>query len=207
MKDVLEKLFGSPARVKVIRLFLQNPSDLFIPTEISRRCKINSNVARREISVLIRAGLIKQKKSFLETILKLKNGKIKNKKKKIQGLGINEFFPFINPLRSLFIESASFNKEKIIKSLKSAGDMKMIVLSGIFMQSNDSSVDLLLVGDRIQKNKLERILKRIEIEMGKEVSFALFDTKDFLYRFSMHDKFIHDILNSPHEKACCKLEI
>ncbi len=207
MKDALEKLFGSPARVKIIRLFLQNPSDLFFPKEISRRCKINSNVARREISLLERAGLIKQKTSSIDTLIKLKNGKVKNKKKEIQGLGLNEFFPLINPLKNLFLEAVAFNKEKTIKSLKSAGDMKLIILSGFFMQMNGYSADLLLVGERVQKPKLERILKKIEAETGKEIAFVLFDTKEFLYRFSMYDKFINDILSSPHEKALNKLDI
>lgn len=207
MKDTLEKLFGSPARVKIIRLFLQNPLDLFFPKEISRRCKINSNIARREISLLERAGLIKQKTSSIDTLIKLKNGKVKNKKKEIQGMGLNEFFPLINPLKNLFLEAIAFNKEKTIKSLKSVGDMKLIVLSGIFMQADNSSVDMLLVGERVQKSKLERIIRKIEREIGKEISFVLFDTKEFLYRFSMYDKFINDILSSPHEKALNKLDI
>lgn len=207
MKDALEKLFGSLARVRIIRLFLQNPSDLFSHKEISSRCKINLNVARREIFLLEKAGLIKKKISSVGTLIKLKNGKIKNKKKEIQGLGLNEFFPLINPLKNLFLEAVIFNKEKTIKSLKSAGDMKLIIFSGVFMQANDYSVDLLLVGERAQKPKLERILKKIEAEIGKEIAFVLFDTREFLYRFSMYDKFINDILNSPHEKVLNKLGI
>lgn len=207
MKDALEKLFGSAARVKIIRLFLQNPLDLFSSKEISRRCKINFNVARREISLLEKISLINQKTNSVDTLIKLKNGKVKNKKKKIQGLGLNEFFPLINPLKNLFLEAIVFNKEKAIKSLKSAGDMKLIVLSGFFMQIDVYSADLLLVGERVQKPKLERILREIEAETGKEIAFVLFDTREFLYRFSMYDKFINDILNSPHEKALNKLGV
>ena len=207
MNDALEKLFGSPARVKIIRLFLQNPLDLFISKEISRKCNINSNVARREISLLGRIGLIKQKTASIDTIIKLKNGKIKNKKKKIQGLGLDEMFPLISPLKNLFIEAISFNKERMIKGLKSVGDVKLIILSGFFTQAENSPADLLLVGDRIQKPKLDRILKRIERELGKELAFTFFDSKEFLYRFSMYDRFIRDILDYPHEKALNKLEI
>lgn len=207
MKDALEKLFGSLARVRIIRLFLQNPSDLFSHKEISRRCKINLNVARREIFLLEKADLIKKKISSIGTLVKLKNGKMKNKKKEIQGLGLNEFFPLINPLKTLFLEALAFNKEKAVKSLKSAGDMKLIVLTGFFAQINGCSVDLLLVGEKVQKPKLEKILKRIETETGKEIAFVLFDTREFLYRFGMYDRFINDILNSSHEKALNKLGI
>lgn len=207
MNDVLEKLFGSPARVKIIRLFLQNPLDLFISKEISRKCNINSSVARREISFLSRIGLIKQKTSSIDTIIKLKNGKIKNKKKKIQGLGLNEMFPLINPLKNLFIEAVSFNKERMIKGLKSVGDVKLIILSGFFTQVENSPADLLLIGDKIQKPELDRILKRTEKELGKELVFAFFDSKEFLYRFSMYDRFIRDILDHPHEKVLNKLGI
>ncbi len=207
MSDALEKLFGSSARVKIIRLFLQNPSDLFNPKEISRRCRINSNLARREISLLEKVGFLKHKSASIDTIIKLKNGKLKNRKKKIQGIGLNEMFPFLASLKTLFLDTPVFNKEKFIQSLKNSGDIKLIILSGIFLHRNTTAADLLLAGDNINRAKVERALKKIESEIGREIAFAVFDTKEFLYRFSMYDHFIRDILDSPHEKVINKLDI
>lgn len=207
MDNALEKLFGSSTRVKIIRLFLQNPSDLFNPKEISRRCRINGNLARREISLLGKVGFLKHKSASIDTVIKLKNGKLKNKKRKIKGIGINEMFPFTAPLKTLFLDTPVFNKEKFIQSLKNSGDIKLIILSGIFLHRDTTAADLLLAGNNINKPKTERILRKLEAKIGREISFAVFDTKEFLYRFSMYDHFIRDILDSPHEKVINKLDI
>jgi len=207
MTGVLEKLFGSSARVKIIRLFLLNPETLFGFREISRRAKVNSRSLRREILVLKNIDFIKQKEEKIDELIKLKNGKIKNRKKKIQGLRLNSLFPFLQPLKNLVITAAPLDKEKLIKKLNAIGRMKLIILSGVFTQSEDSKVDLLLAGDSIRRNALERLLKRIEAETGKELIYAVFNTNEFLYRFGMYDRFVRDVLDYPHEKILNKLNI
>lgn len=190
VSGILEKIFGSSVRVKIIRLFLLNPETLFSLKEISRRAKVNLLSTRREILLLKGIDFIKQ-----------------DKKKKIQGLKLNNFFPLLNPLKNLVLNTAPLNKEKLAKMLNLTGKMKLIVLAGIFIQSDDSKVDVLLVGDSIRKGSLERILRKIESEIGKELIYAVFETKDFLYRFGMYDRFIRDILDYPHEKLVNKLNI
>lgn len=205
--DILEKLFGSSARVKIIRLFLINSQEIFTPKEVSRRCKVSSASLRREISLLKSIGLIKQKSSSIDEAIKLKNGKIKNKKKRIKGFILNELFPLIHPLKNLVVDSAPFSKERMVKSLKSAGKVKLILLSGIFLNSDSRKSDIVLVGDSVRKSNLEKILRKIEAELGQEIIYTLFDTKEFMYRFSMYDRFLRDILDNPHEKPLDKLGI
>lgn len=207
MEGVLEKLFGSSARIKIIRLFLLNPETLFSPKEIGRRARVSPTSLRREILLLKKIGFIKQKEERIDEIIKLKNGKLKNRKKKIQGLKLNFLFPFLYSLKNLVLNAAPINKERLIKMLASVGKMKLIILSGIFIQSEDSRTDLLLVGDSIKKSVLERVLKNIEAQIGKELIYAVFSTKEFLYRFGMYDRFIRDILDYPHEKILNKLNI
>lgn len=204
---LLEKLFGSAARIKIIRLFLLNPDTLFISREISRRCKVVPNLARREISLLNKIGFIKQEKEIVSDLIKLKNGKIKNNKKKVQGWVLDESFVFLPALKNLVLNSAPVDREKMIKTFKKAGKMKLIILSGIFIQSTGSRVDILLVGDAIKKGALERSLKNIEAEIGKELVYAVFNSKEFSYRLGMYDRFVHDVLDYPHEKILNKMNI
>ncbi len=204
---ILEKLFGSSARIKIIRLFLLNPDAFFAPKEISRRSKVVLGLVRREISLLNKIDFIRQKTEKVDKVIKLKNGKIKNKKKKIQGLKLNESFPFLHALKNLVLNAAPINKEEMVKALKKSGRIKLIILSGIFIQSDDSRVDLLLVGDTIKKNALEKILGNIEAEIGKELTYSVFGTKVFLLRMGMYDRFVYDILDYPHEKIFNSLDI
>lgn len=207
MLGILEKLFGSASRIKIIRLFLLNPENFFILKEISRRARISSGTARREILLLKNVGFIKEKTETVDTLIKIKKGKIKNKKKKINGFKLNEFFPFFIPLKNLVLNASPINREKLSKSLQSVGKIKMVIISGIFIQADNSRVDMLLVGDLLKKQRLERILKNIEAEIGKELEYAFFTTKEFMYRHDMYDKFVRDVLDYPHEKLLNKLGV
>jgi len=206
-EGVLNKLFGSSSRVKIIRLFLLNPDILFNLKEISRRAKVIPASARREILVLKSVGFIKQTEEKIDKIIKLKKGRIKNKKKKIQGLKLNQFFPLLYPLKNLVLGGIGIDKETLTKKINSLGRIKLIVLAGIFIQSDESQADLLLVADSINNSGLYKVLKNIEAEMGREIVYAVFNTKEFLYRLGMYDRFIRDILDNPHEKIVNKLGI
>lgn len=208
MKErVLERLFGSAARVKIIRLFFLNPDMFFDIKEISRRTKVALPSARREILLLKSVSFITQKEEKIDDIIKLKNGKIKNIRKKIHGLRLNMSFPFFRSLKSLVVDTVPIDNERLIKMLSSVGRMKLVILSGIFIQSEDSRTDLFLVGDAIKKAVLQKVLKNIEAEIGKELVFAVLSTKEFLYRFGMYDKFVRDVLDYPHEKILNKLGV
>lgn len=207
MNTALEKLFGSSARVKIIRLFLSNPESLFSLENVSRRAKVLTPAAKREISLFKSIGLIKQREETIDEIVKLKDGTEKIKKKKFNGYFLNALFPFVHALRNLVINAAPADKEAMIKEINTIGRIKLIVFSGIFTNRENSRVDLLLVGDAMKETKLDKVLKNIEAEIGKEIVYAVFKTDDFMYRLGMYDRFIRDILEYPHEKAVNKLNI
>jgi hypothetical protein len=60
-------------------------------------------------------------------------------------------------------------------------------------------VDLLIVGDRMKRGKIEKGIRRLEAEIGAELVYAIFETKEFNYRLNMYDKLVRDILDYPHE--------
>ncbi len=207
MEMILEKLFGTSARVKILRLFLLNPEDIFVFKDVSRRAKVSPEMARREISLLKSIDFIKEKDEKIDAVIKLKNGKIKNRKKKVHGLKLNHLFPLLQPLRNILVTAAPVNREKLIKRLNGVGRMKLVILSGVFLQNNEGHIDMLLAGDSIRRGALEKLLKRLESEIGKELTYAAFSTNEFLYRFGMYDHFIRDVLDYPHEKILNKLNI
>ena len=76
MMDILEKLFGTAAKVKIMRLFLFNPTSTFDLQQISHRSKVTPQATRREIINLHKIGLIKRKSFYREFV----RGKGKRKK-------------------------------------------------------------------------------------------------------------------------------
>ena len=202
------KTFGSSARVKIIRLFLSNPENVFSLDDVSRRAKVLTPSAKRGDFPFQGDRIYKAKRDeTIDEIIKLKDGTDKNKKKKFNGYFLNALFPFVHALRNLTLKAAPVDKEAMIKEINTIGRIKLVVFSGIFTNRENSRVDLLLVGDAMKETKLDKVLKNIEAEIGKEIVYAVFKTDDFMYRMGMYDRFIRDILEYPHEKAVNKLNI
>ena len=202
--DILAKLFGSFNRVKLIRLFLLNPGEVFPHEAICRRAKVSRQAGRHEIALLRTIGLIKPKSEFIE-IKGKKNKKGKPKKKRIHGWILNESFPLIIGLRNFILHTSPVSRDQLVKRLQKAGRIKLVILSGIFGEEDSSRVDILVVGDALRRGVLDRTIHDIEAEVGKELTYAAFKTEDFLYRLGMYDKFIRDILDYPHEKILDRL--
>lgn len=189
-KEVLEQLFDSPVKVRLLKLFLRSPGVSFDVKEIAKRIRTNSRVCQ---------GQLKK----LESI-KLINGRIKERKKVYS---VNREFDFYNELRTLVLKSSPASKEKILKRIKGLGRIKLAVLSGVFLNLDNSRADILVVGDNINRKKLSVFFKDLEAEAGKEIDYVVMSTEDFRYRYDMFDRFIRDILERPHEKLINKLKV
>jgi hypothetical protein len=204
--EILGKLFGTPAKVKIIRLFLSNPGVGFEVQDVSKRTKTNSSGTRKELSNLDKIGLIKRK-SFSKEVERKRGRKVSLEKKRVSGWILDESFPYLEPLKNLLIRLSPMKHRDILKKLEKVGKLKVVIVSGIFIQEFESRVDILIVGDKIKDSAVDSVIKDIEAEVGKEVRYSVFDTKDFHYRLGMYDKLIRDILDYPHEKVIDKLGI
>jgi len=202
--EILGKLFGSPARVKIMRLFLMNASEGIETALVVKRAKVNKGLARKELSLLSSADFIKQKNFVKDTSTTLgagiKDKKGKTKKKKVKGWFLNPAFPQLEIFKVLLVGSELMATEEISNRFKRAGRIKLLAIAGVFLQDKDSRLDILIVGDGLKKGTIESIIKDIEAEIGKELVYAAFETKEFTYRLNMYDKLIYDILSYPHER-------
>lgn len=202
--DVLSKLFGSEAKVKIMRLFLFNPDQPFSRSDISARAKVSLPVVRHETVLLRKMGMIKGKR-FVVSVPVKRGKKTLMKRKKEGGWMLNSSFPYLPALQNLLINTVLFKHDDIIRKLNSVGRMKLVIVSGVFIHDADSRVDLLVAGDNIRFGALEGVIRIIESEIGKELRYAAFETADFHYRLGIYDKLIRDILDYPHKKILNKL--
>jgi len=202
--DILEKIFGSNAKVKIIKLFLFNPETAYDIYQISDRTKVSQSQVRKEINALEKIEFLRQK-SFMKEIRRQKNRTIVTTKKRSNGWTLDTKFPYLTALEAFLSNINPFKHKDIIEKISKAGKMQLLIISGIFIKEPDSRVDLLVVGDNIKQGVLEGIIKTIESEIGKEIRYAVFETSEFNYRYSMFDKLIRDILDYPHEKIINKL--
>lgn len=199
---MLEKLLG-PARIKIIRLFFLNPESVFAPKDIMRRSQLGPSQVRRELGVLADIGFVKKTSAYVVSP-SLAKGK-KPKKKRINGFALDPLFSLSEELRNLVLTAAPVSKDTLVTRLKRVGRLKAIILTGIFVKSTDARVDVLIVGDAFNKGGVERVMRSLEADVGKELVYTLMDTKEFKYRYGMYDKFIRDTLDYPHEVLLDKL--
>lgn len=198
--QILAKLFGTPARVKIMRLFLLNSDQGFERKDVALRSKTPSSNSSREVTFLLGIGFIKKCSFTKEEVKKTKNGE-QIKKKKVTGFILNPNFQYLTALRSILLDTEFLKKEDLASRFRVAGKIKLLITSGVFIREDDSSLDLLIVGDNLKNSIIEKTVRLIESEIGKELTYAIFDTKDFLYRLSMYDKLVRDVLDYPHEKV------
>ena len=191
--EELSKLFGSEAKVKIMRLFLFNPETIFDTGEISERAKVEPPKVRREMSNLEKMGLVKRRSSI--------------KKRGGHGFVLETQFPYLLQLQNFLINIEPLQPKEIIRKVSKVGNIKLIIIAGVFLQEAESRADLLIVGDGVKKSNLENLIKTLESEIGKELRYVYFTTDDFKYRISMFDKLIRDILDYPHKKILNKTAI
>jgi hypothetical protein len=176
--EILGKLLGSPARIKIMRLFLLNKSKIFDVKEIEKRSLVKAPTIRKELKLLSAVDFIKKRQT---------------------GYYFNFGFKYQKEFEALLVSSDSLNTDTIPAMFKKVGKVKLLLVSGIFIKNKDSRIDLLIVGDNMRKSKIEEGVKKLEAEIGIELTYAIFEYKEFVYRLSMYDKLVRDILDFPHK--------
>jgi len=188
MTDILESLFGSRERARLLRFFLHNPEKVFEFGEIVKKNMLKSARTRSELSNLIKLKFI---------LKRTKKGKVFYE--------LNLAFNFYPELKSLIAKSNVFPQCKSLSGVKKIGNIKLAVISGAFINYEKSKADMILVGDGVSKAKLKNLMNRLEAEIGKEISFMLMTMEEFKYRLNMLDKFILEFLEGPHEEVINKI--
>ena len=199
--DILGKLFGSPTRVKVMKFFLLNAEGGFAVPDIASRLRTKDALVKSELNDLVKTGFVKPK-VVTATIV----GKRSTKKKKMNGFIANKDFVLREALRNLLIESGGMHIPDLAARFNGVGKIGLFVVSGIFLHDPDRSMDLMIVGDRLDRKTIDAEIKKVESEIGKELRYAIFDTPEFMYRLKMYDKLIRDIFDYPHHKIIDKID-
>lgn len=190
--ETLAKLFGGGARVKIMRLFLLNNESMFELEEVVSRSRVTKSNSRKEVNALLAMGFIKQKTITHEGS--------RGAKKKVPVYHLNTLFPYINSIRDLLVDPSLLLREDLPARFKQVGKVKLMIVSGIFIGSDKSRADILIVGDKLKKNIIQQIIKGLESEIGKELNYVVLESDEFKYRIDMYDKLVCDIIELPHER-------
>lgn len=207
--DIAAKLFGNPARIKVLRLFLSNPETPFDLKLVAKRAQLDTDEVRKEFSLLSKLGLIKPKTFTKETEIppRRKGDRPTYKRQKVNGYIFDETFTQVDGLNGFLLNFEYLDRNEIAERFKKAGRIKFLALSGVFLQPRNGTVDITIVGDGFNKNMIDTEMRKLEAELGTELVYTVLETQDFLYRVTMYDKFVRDILDFPHVRVIEKVKV
>lgn len=200
MADPLSILFGSTARVKLLRLFLFNPSKEYLFEDISKRARLVRRTARTEISALEKAGVIKQKSVFTD---------VPGKTKKMKALAytLNKDFTELQALQTFLFETAPIDGKNILAHLRQAGVLDFVGIAGVFVRDFEQRLDILLAMKKFSQVQVEKAIRSIEAELGMEIRFAAMSSEDLMYRVGMHDKLTRDFFDYAHQVLIDKIGV
>jgi len=173
---MLDHIFGSRTRVKLLRLFLVNPDVKYYVRELTRKIDERINSVRRELENLEEIGLIGSEQTGQKKYYK-----------------VNTDFTLYPELRSLLLKSQLIIERDLSRSVKQIGQISYLVLTGIFTGATDTKTDILVVG-RVNRPKLKRLLNKFRKDFDHNLRYTVMTRKEFEYRNDLTDKFLFNIL-------------
>lgn len=188
---MIDALFGSKTRVKLLHLFLNNPGQPFYVREITRKIGEQINSVRRELSNMIEVGIITSDSADNKLYYQ-----------------INQRYEYYVPLRTIFGDNAVEAKANLVATenaaveeyssmIRSIAGVRLAIIAGILVKGSTTPVDMLLVGD-MAPVKVKSLVKSIEKSEGREINYSVLTYDEFYYRLSVRDRFITEILNGKH---------
>ena len=183
---MIEQLFGSKTRVKLLQLFLANPGRSFYVRELTRKIDEQINSVRRELSNLLGIGIIK-------------SDSVNNK----LYYEVNQGYKHFKALQSIFSvelpqqDVSPASQGDLLKRLQAVGSFDVIVASSALVGQQGGEIDLLLVGSS-NKQKLEKLIKTVELEEGSPIRYTVIPESEFKYRLDIKDRFLVTVLNGKH---------
>ncbi len=182
MPEILESLFGSKSRSRMLRFFVLNPGKEVTMKDLKEKMGVDGRRIRADINVLARI-------EFVTEVTR----------KGIKYYMLNESFPYYVELRNLFIKANTYPQCKELDKINSIGRIKLVLISGIFLNYDKSRLDILIVCDDMSRTKLVKAIEAIESEIGREVRYMAMSSEELMYRLDMMDRFLIEVLGAPHD--------
>ncbi len=184
----LEKIFGSRTRVKVITLFTTGVKRPYYVREIARTVNERLNAVRRELEILTKIGMLSP-----------------YQEKRRKYYTVDENFPLYEELASIMKKSGPGVEDALFKNMEDLGDIHYACVSGYFTGAKESSTDLFIIGT-INDVKLDTFVKRIERQIGQEITYTPMTMNEYRYRRNFNDSFLRQIFSHPHKELVNKLD-
>jgi hypothetical protein len=177
----LSDLIISKVRVKLLKIFLSQPKEMYYVRELTRLTKEEINAIRRELEHLKSIGLLQSEK---------RGNRLYYSVRKAYSL-----YPELSNLVAKSTGAGRF----IIKNRSKLGFVKFAFVSQKLLRGqkrDPEEVDLMMVGKTIMP-QVSLLIKSLEKMLSTELNYSCMTEEEFTYRKSHRDPFIIKVLLQP----------
>ena len=175
---MLEKLFGSRLRAKLLGWLLRHSDESFFVRQLEQLIEENSTNISRELRRLEHMGIVQSEKQA-----------------NLKYYEINHNCPFYDELRGLFLKTVGVPTE-IKEALKGVEGIDMAFIYGSLARGEEvsgSEIELFVVGN-IDEDKLLEGLPNLESRLGREINCTIYGVEEFRKKSKQGNQFINTVL-------------
>ena len=180
---MLEELFVSRVRVKILQLFLSSPSDTLLHVrEIVRRVSEEINAVRRELARMEKYGMVSSEWRANRRLYRFRRD-----------------YVYYGELLSLVAKTTGLGGS-LLKNKQKLGKVKFAFISTKFLKgkkfASSDDVDILVVGN-IVLPELQAVIADEQAKREVEINYSFMDEAEFRFRVKRRDPFILRVLTQP----------
>lgn len=191
---MLEQLFGSRTRWKLLKLFLSQPDDQFFVRELERVIDEKLNSVRRELANLEQLGLVHVVPARVD--IEEENVKAGGRQQR-KFYQANPNFVLFKEMRDMITKSWLIAERSLVERVNELGNISYMLLAGRFVGDENSETDILIIGT-VDRSKLSQFMGTVAKNLGEGINYTLMDQAEYDHRMAVTDRFLYGILEREH---------
>jgi predicted nucleotidyltransferase len=178
---MLQALFSSRVRVKLLTHFFIRPGERFYARELARNLGEHYNAIWEELGKLEQAGLLLSESAAGARYYRL-----------------NLTFPLYPELKSMVLKTTGLG-DTLRASLEQLGAVETAFVYGSVASGKEdafSDLDLMLIGD-INLPELAGAVSKLEKQAGRAINYIVFTAEEWRQRLADGDPLVENVLAGP----------
>jgi predicted nucleotidyltransferase len=178
---MLERLFSSRVRVKLLTVFMTSPLGRFYTRQLERLVEESPYAIQRELRRLEGIGLLRAEREA-----------------NLRYYWVNTDFPIYPELKRIILKTSGLG-DTLREALAQLGTVEEAFIYGSVAEGDEdglSDVDLMIVGE-VDLLRLAQTVSEIEESIGREVNYVALEREELDERLQEGDPFVTRVQSGP----------
>lgn len=178
---MLEQLFSSRVRVRLLTTFLTNPDARFYTRQLERLLDGSPYAIQRELRRLEAIGLLEAQPEA-----------------NIKYYAVNKDFPIYPELKNIILKTTGVG-DVLHKGLAKVGTVEQAFIYGSVATGDEdalSDIDLMIIG-KVDLIRLSSVISQLEDSIGREINYIVYERREMERKLQEGDVFLNNVDSGP----------